>query len=132
MAYKGQPIPSTVININEVKISDGKSVRVTVPEKTTIVAGNFYVLDGFFGAALQSVTTAAGESAEIIINIDQVEFITDQIDTTKSLAKGEVAYYDATAGKLTDEAGTNNRAVGRITSAKDAANTIQFILGPQI
>lgn len=132
MAYKGQPIPSTVININEVKISDGKSVRVTVPEKTTIVAGNFYVLDGFFGAALQSVTTAAGESAEIILNIDQVEFITDQIDTAKSLAKGEVVYYDATAGKLTDEAGTSNRAVGRITSAKDAANTIQFILGPQI
>ena len=26
MAYRGQPVPSTVVNISQVKISDGKSV----------------------------------------------------------------------------------------------------------
>ena len=41
MAYKGQPVPSSVHNIGYGKISDGKSVKVTVPESTTIEAGKF-------------------------------------------------------------------------------------------
>jgi predicted RecA/RadA family phage recombinase len=78
MAYTGQPVPSTVYNAVRAKISDGKSVRVEVPENTTVEAGKFYLLGGFFGAAMQSVTTGAGETAEVILNIEPAEFETDQ------------------------------------------------------
>ena len=49
MAYTGQPVPSTVYNAARAKISDGESVRVKVPESTTVEAGKFYLLDGFLG-----------------------------------------------------------------------------------
>ncbi len=131
MAYVGQPIPSTVVNINAAKFSDGKSVRVTVPANTTIEAGKFYLLDGFLGCAFQSVTTGAGESAEVILNIEQAEYDTNQIDTTQNFAKGTLIYWDAANNRFT-ETSTENRLAGRVTQAKDANNVICFILGPQV
>lgn len=50
MAYMGQPVPSTVTSISQIKVSDGKSVEVTVPAGSGTVAGNFYVLDGFLAS----------------------------------------------------------------------------------
>ena len=96
MAYKGQPFPSTVHERYRAKVSDGKSVRVTVPENTTIEAGKFYLLDGFFGAAMQSVETGEGETAEVILNIEQAEYETDQIDPTQEFAVGTTIYWDGT------------------------------------
>ena len=128
MAYVGQPVPSTVVNINAAKVSDGKSVRVTVPANTTIEAGKFYLLDGFLGCAFQSVTTG-----EVILNIEQAEYETDQIeiDTAQNFAKGTLIYWDATYNRFT-ETSTGNRLAGRVTQAKDANNVICFILGPQV
>ena len=134
MAYVGQPVPSTVINANSGKISDGKSVRVTVPGNTTIEAGKFYLLDGFFGCAFQSVTTGEGEIAEVVLNIEQAEYETDQIDTSQTFAKGTLIYWDDNVNnKRFTENAQGNRLVGRVTQAKDANNNvICFILGPQV
>lgn len=134
MAYKGQPIPSTAYNLGGGKISDGKSVKVTVPENTTIEAGKFYLLDGFFGCAMQSVTTGAGETAaEVVLDIEQAEYETDQIKTADDFNKGDVVYYDATNKVLTTDDGSGaNRKVGRVTVPKDTNNVICFILGPQV
>ena len=131
MAYVGQPIPSTVVNINAAKFSDGKSVRVTVPANTTIEAGKFYLLDGFFGCAFQSVTTGDGGNAEVVLNIEQAEYDTNQIDTTQNFAKGTLIYWDAANNRFT-ETSTENRLAGRVTRAKDTNNVICFILGPQV
>ncbi len=131
MAYKGQPVPSSVHNIGYGKISDGKSVNVTVPENTKIEAGKFYLLDGFFGCAMQSVETGAGETAEVILNIEQAEFETDQIAETGDFKKGTAIYWDADNGVFTETAG-ENRFVGRVTAEKDENNVIWFILGPQV
>jgi len=133
MAYIGQPVPSTVTNIGYGKISDGKSVKVTVPESTTIEAGKFYLLDGFFGCAMQSVITGAGETAEVVLNIEQAEYETDQINTADAFNKGDLVYYDPINKVLTNSDGTGaNRKVGRVTVPKDANNVIWFILGPQV
>ncbi|WP_019420183.1 DUF2190 family protein [Paenibacillus sp. OSY-SE] len=131
MPYKGQPVPSTTYQSYRAKVSDGKSVRVTVPAKTTVEAQKFYLLDGFFGAAMQSVTTGTGQTDEVILNIEQAEFETDQIDTTQAFAAGTQVYWDAAKSKLTETA-TDNRLVGRITNTKDAKNVIWFLLGPQL
>jgi len=133
MAYVGQPVPSTVINVNAGKFSDGKSVRVTVPGNTTIEAGKFYLLDGFLGCAFQSVTTGVGETAEVILNIEQAEYDTNQIDTTQNFAfaRGTLIYWDAANNRFT-ETSTENRLAGRVTQAKDSNGVICFILGPQV
>lgn len=131
MAYTGQPVPSTVYNAARAKISDGKSVKITVPENTTVEASKFYLLGGFFGAAMQSAKTEAGETAEVILNIEQAEYETNQINTAQDFAAGTVIYWDAAAGKLT-ETETANRKVGRVTAGKDTNNVIWFILGPQV
>ena len=133
MAYVGQPVPSTVVNINAAKVSDGKSVKVTVPVNTTIEAGKFYLLDGFLGVAFQSVQTAPGQTAEVVLNIEQAEYDTNQIeiDTTQNFAKGTLIYWDANNNRFT-ETSTGNRLAGRVTQAKDSNGVICFILGPQV
>jgi len=142
MAYVGQPVPSTVVNINAAKVSDGKSVRVKVTGAaggTTIEAGRFYLLSGFFGVAMQSVTLAANETADVILNIEQAEYETDQIDTTASASYvvGTEVYWNGTLITTAADDGaaipTPYRKVGRITASKDANNNvICFILGPQV
>lgn len=114
------------------KVSDGRSVRVTVPQNTTIEAGKFYLLDGFFGLAVQSVTTGPGETAEVILNCEQVEYETSQITTSDAFNKGDSVYWNDTTKLLTTQSGSGNRLVGRVTQAKDANNVIWFVLGPQV
>lgn|GEM_PF-742145 len=126
------------------KIGEGKSKKVTVSENTTIVQGNFYLLDGFFGMAVQSMTTdadgkvisyngltvpAGTVSAEVVLNIEEMEVETSQINTGDAFAVGAKVYYDSTAGLLTTTAGSN-RFVGVVTQAKDANNVIWFMFMP--
>ena len=146
MAYVGQPVPSTTYNAARAKISDGKSVRVKVTGAaggTTIEAGKFYLLSGFFGVAMQSVTLAENETADVILNIEQAEYETDQIDTqidttaSASYAVGTEVYWNGTLITTAAEDGaatppTPYRKVGRITASKDDNNVIWFILGPQV
>lgn len=133
---EARAIPTTTHTAYRAKVSDGKSVRVKVPASTTIEAGLFYELDGFFGTAMQSVKTDAGETDEVILNIEQAEFETDQIMTTKAFPVGAPIYF--TGGKFTPDADngvpepTAYRQVGRVTSAKDQNNVIWFILGSQV
>lgn len=131
MAYIGQPVPSTVVNINTAKVSDGKSVRVTVPENTTIEAGKFYLLDGFLGVAFQSVQTGPGETAEVILNIEQAEYETDQISASHAFTRGTLIYWDDVNKRFT-QTSEGNRLAGRVTEVKDVNNVICFILGPQV
>lgn len=133
MAYIGQPTPSTVININQVKISDGKSVDVTVAASNEINAGEFAVIDGFFGLALKTINAEENTAGEVIaLQIEQAEYITDQIDTTKTFTKGAELYFDPATKKFTDDNKvTGAFFVGRITATKDSNNVIQFILYPQ-
>jgi len=115
------------------KISDGKSIKVTVPENTTIEQGKFYVLDGFFGMAIQSVTTGAGQTGQVVLNIEEAEYETSQINTADAFNKGDKVYWDATYKVLTtSDGGGTNRLVGIVTEPKDANNVIWFKLGPQV
>lgn len=133
MAYKGQPIPSTVLPIAQIKISDGKSVDVTVPASNGVQAGEFCVVDGFFGVALQTVDKDKNTNGTLIaLQTEQAEYITTQIDTSKTFAIGSALYFDSATKKLTDDSSVSGAIlVGRITSAKDKNNVIQFVLYPQ-
>lgn len=125
MAFKGQPVPTTLETIAGGKISDGKSVRVTADKE--VEEGKFYLINGFFGMAVQSAE--AGE--EMVLSIEQAEYETDQINTEEAFTVGTTIYYDAANNVLTETEGTN-RTVGRVTAAKDINNVIWFILGPQV
>lgn len=125
MAFKGQPVPTTLETIAGGKISDGKSVRVTADKG--VEEGKFYLVNGFFGMAVQSAET--GE--ELVLSIEQAEYETDQINTEDAFAVGTTIYYDTTNSVLTETEGTN-RIVGRVTAGKDTNNVIWFILGPQV
>jgi predicted RecA/RadA family phage recombinase len=135
--YQGSPVPVTAHQLARAKISDGKSVTVTVPQNTTINAGEWVLLDGFFGLAMQSAQTGANETKKIVLNIEQAEYETDQITTGDTFAKGTVIYFNATTKKFTEAADDGeeppapHRKVGIVTSGKDANNVIWFLLGPQ-
>lgn len=133
MAYQGQPVPSTVVNISQVKISDGKSVDIVVPAGQGVEAGKFYLLSGFFGLVLKTVVAANNTAGETVaVQIENCEYITDQIDTAKTFALGSELYFDSTTGKFTDTSANGLLLVGRVSAAKDANNVIQFIRYPQV
>jgi hypothetical protein len=128
MAYTGQPVPSTVYNIGYGKVSDGKSVKVTVPGSTKVEAGKFYLLDGFLGCAFQSVETGVGETAEVVLNIEPAEYETDQTKTNDraSMTIGEDIYWDKDNKYFTLSA--TDIYAGKITSAADENGVIWFKL----
>lgn len=128
MAIKGNPVPTTVYQQGYFKVSDGKSVRVTVPASSEYKAGQLVLIDGFLGFITRDVKTAAGETAEAILAIEVAEYETDQIDATKDFDKGDKIYWDASTSKLTTDA----KAVfaGVVTAAKDTNNVIWFVLWP--
>jgi len=119
-------------------VAGAASIKVTVPVSTTIEQGKLYLLSGFFGMAVQSVTTDESETSEVVLQIEQVEYETSQITVADAFAKGDAIYWDDTTKLLTTQANLDvngnpqNRPVGRVSNAKDADNVIWFILGPQI
>ncbi len=113
------------------KVSDGLGIKVTVPQNTTIEQGKFYLLDGILGMALKSVTTGAGETKEVILQVEPGEYETGQILTTDTMNKGTKIYYDSTNKRFTTTA-TSNIFAGIVTVAKDAGNIIWFLFRPNL
>jgi len=128
MAYTGQPVPTTEYQIPVAKISDGKSVKVTVPESTKVEAGKFYLLDGFLGCAVQSVETGAEKTAEVVLSIEPAEYETDQTktDDRASMTVGKDIYWDKNNKYFTLSA--TDIYAGKITSAADSNGVIWFKL----
>ena len=112
------------------KVSDGKSVRVSVPENTTVEQGAFALLDGFLGLAAQKVVTGAGETKNLVLNIEPGEYETSQIDATQNFAVGTKIYWDSTAKKFTET--PTAVLAGVVTLAKDAGGVIWFRVAPGI
>ena len=128
MAYKGQPVPSTTYQKGYFKVSDGKSVEVSVPANSDLKAGQFAYLDGFLGVITRDVKTAANETAKAILIIEVAEYETDQIDDNKTFAKGDKVYWDNTNKRFTTDA--TGIFAGVVTNAKDSNGVIWFVLWP--
>lgn len=120
------------------KTGGANSVVVSVPASTVITQGDFYLLDGFLGMAVQSMETdAAGEvikfngfsvtaytvSANITLNIEPGEYETSQIDAADAFAAGDKVYWDAVNKRFTTVA-TDGAFCGIVTQAKDANDMI--------
>lgn len=120
------------------KVSDGKSVKASVPVSTVITQGSFYLLDGFLGIATQSLETDADGNvisfngytvsagtvpAEVILNIESVEYETSQIDVADAFAAGAKIYWDALNKRFTTVA-ADGVFCGIVTEAKDANNVV--------
>lgn len=123
-----RPIPVTVTPATGAKISDGRTVVVLVPTATLIEAGRFYVLDGFFGAAMATVPITAPAGTTVVLNIDQVEYtITAPQLAAVTFTRGQLVYW--TAGNLLTNILTGNRLVGRCTvGGVGPAGPVQFVL----
>lgn len=114
------------------KVTHGlRSVVVTVPENTVIEQGKFYLLDGFLGMALQSVTTGPGQTAKVVLEIEPAEYETDQLDPAGTFNVGARIYWDAVNQRFTEVA-ANNRFAGVVTKAKGTGSVIEFALAPQV
>jgi rRNA maturation endonuclease Nob1 len=108
------------------KVGDGKSVRVTVPENTVIEQGKFYLLDGVLGWAVRGVTTGAGETAQVVLVTETLEYETSQITTADAFAAGDKVYWNAGTKKFTTVPGSG-QFCGVVTTAKDDNDVIWFV-----
>lgn len=112
------------------KISDGLSIKVTVPQNTVVNQGDFVFLDGVLGLAMQAVTTGVGETKPLVLLVEPGEYETSQINTAEAFNKGDKVYWDATNKRFTTTA-VGNIFAGIVTQGKDANNVIWFWFAPQ-
>ncbi len=131
MAYLGQPVPTTSYQQARAKVSDGKSVRVSVPANSgDVVAGNFYYFGGFLGVAMQNLANDAAKAQDLILQIEQAVYETDQVLATDTLAAGTRIFWDAGNKRFTETA--TSIYGGVVTAAKDDNNVIWFLLTPGV
>ena len=127
------------------KVSEEKSVKVAVPASTVITQGDFHLIAGFLGMAVQSLETDADGkvikfngstvpagivSAEVTLNIEPGEYETSQIDAADAFAAGDKVYWDAANKRFTTVA-TDGAFCGIVTQTKDENNVIWFWFAPQ-
>jgi predicted RecA/RadA family phage recombinase len=109
------------------KVHDGQSMTVTVPDTMTVQQGEFALIEGFFGLCEGQPKIVAAGAADIELTIAQQVYSSDQVVVAEAMARGAVLYFDSTARLLTVTAATN-RVVGRVATAKDANNIVEFVL----
>jgi len=126
MAFDGQPVPSTEYQIPQAKVSDGQSVVVTATGN--VVAGEFYEIEGFLGAAMTN--GKAGD--KVVLNIEQAEYQTTKVASGKTFTVGQIVYWDRTQFTSDAKTGTTpHRVAGRCTSWDNINKVLTFILAPQ-
>jgi len=126
MAFDGQPVLSTEYQIPQPKVSDGQSVVVTATDD--VVAGEFYEIEGFLGAAMTN--GKAGD--KVVLNIEQAEYQTTKVASGKTFTVGQIVYWDRTQFTSDAKTGTTpHRVAGRCTSWDNANKVLTFILAPQ-
>jgi len=126
MAFDGQPVPSTEYQIPQPKVSDGQSVVVTATGD--VVAGEFYEIKDFLGAAMTN--GKAGD--KVVLNIEQAEYQTTKVASSTTFTVGQIVYWDGT--QFTSDATTDttpHRVAGRCTSWDNTNGVLTFILAPQ-
>src|SRR5436305_15151443 len=89
-------------------ISEGRSVRVTLPANSSVAEGAFAVVQGFLGWAPEGATTGAAQTAALILNIDEGEYETSQIDTALAYNVGDLLMWDPANNRFTSNAAVAN------------------------
>lgn len=94
----------------------------------TITEGKFYLLEGYFGLAVQASHPAGGiPRTEVNLDVSPgvYEFDPDQVTQGDTFAKGAEVYWDATNKKITtSDGGGANRRIGRVENPKDAQGVV--------
>lgn len=121
-------VPVTITPGRIAKVSDGRSVVVTVPTAMLIEAGRFYVIEGHFGAAFSRVETTAPAGTRTVLNIEQAEYeITSPQLASVTFTRGQLVYW--TPANLLTNVAVGNRLVGRCTEGGvGPAGPIRFSL----
>lgn len=127
------PVPVVSSVGRRALVSEGQSVRVTADyacEVHDIVKAN-----GFVGAVISIVNSKGVHGVEkavkgdtLILNIQQGEYETDQIDEGQEYEVGAPVYFDADAKKVLP---TGDLYIGRVSREKSESGAIWFLLAPQ-
>jgi hypothetical protein len=111
------------------KIFEGLSVRVTVPQNTTVNQGDFARFDGILGVAADRVVTGSGQTKPLVLDIEPAQYETDQIDSADTFPVGSAVFWDNIEKRLTT-VDTDGTYCGRVTKAKDSNGVIWFLFQP--
>lgn len=109
------------------KVSEGKSVKVTVPVGSSVEAGNFVKVGGFIGMALKSGV----EGEQVTLDITPGLYETSQINATETYTAGTKIYWDDTNKVFTTSSASGaNPFVGIVVEPKDTNGVIVFYFNP--
>ena len=89
----------------------------------SVTAKNFYLISHFFGMAMADAVA----EGEVVLDLEEAEYVTDQIKTGDAFVVGAKVYWDPTYNWFTETVGALT-LVGIVTVAKDADDNIQFKL----
>lgn len=112
------------------KVSDGLSVRVTVPAGSTSMQGDIGLFDGFCGFNLTREKADPTYAEPVVLQIEQGEYEVspNQVGAAPFATVGGAVYYDPATNTVNE---TTGRFIGQVTVAKDASGAIWMHLAAQ-
>lgn len=127
------PIAFTTARYTDRKISDAKSVKVTIPTSKVLLAGEAFYVSPFLGLLTENVTTVSPATAEAILEVGPLVCTTTKLTAEQNFTLGTIVYWSTATDKFTETptdilAGVVYKAKGR--EATPVAHI--FILGPSI
>lgn len=105
----------------------GRNTVTVTPGAKVVTAGRFYLIEGFFGLAVQDTDPTNGlHRLQVNLNCEPgvYEVSTNQVTVADAFnTRGADVYFDAATERFTTVAATN-RKVGRVDVVKDAGGVI--------
>lgn len=127
------PTPTVTTVGKRALVSEGQSVRVVADYACEV--HDIVLANGFVGAVMSVVDknevhglVKATKGDTLILNIQQGEYETDQIDEGQDYKVGDAVYFDADQKKVLP---TGDLYIGRVSREKSESGAIWFILAPQ-
>lgn len=83
-------------------VGDLRSVRVTIPISTTLLAGECFYVAPYLGVAMEDVTNDGATTQEIALAVGELLVATTKLTSGQTFAKGTKVYWDASTQKFTE------------------------------
>lgn len=115
------PVNFTNVRYPDRIVSEARSVKVTIPQSTTLVAGECFYVAPYLGVAMESATNGSGVTKDIALALGPIVVATSKLTAGQTFAAKTKAYWDVSTQKFTET--QTDIPAGWVIKAKGSEST---------
>lgn len=126
------PVNFTNVRYPDRIVSEARSVKVTIPQSTTLVAGECFYVAPYLGVAMESATNGIGVTKDIALALGPIVVATSKLTSGQTFAVKTKVYWDESTQLFTETPG--DIPAGWVYKAKGSESTPVahiFLQGPR-